>query len=123
MRSSLRFLILSGALAFVTPFSTQLAAAEKPGKLIRVTEKEADWAAAQRKNYPLNTCLVSDERLGSMGKAPEYIYRVEGQPDRLVVFCCSGCDGDFLASPEKFLAKLDPARSGAKSEGAPSGRP
>jgi hypothetical protein len=25
-----------------------------------------------------------------MGKSPEYIYREEGNPDRLVVFCCDG---------------------------------
>jgi hypothetical protein len=81
------------------------------GKLIRVSDKEAAWAAQARKSYPLDVCVVSDEKLGSMGKSPEYIYRVDGQPDRLVVFCCSGCDEDFLKAPDAHLAKIDAARS------------
>jgi hypothetical protein len=86
-------------------------ATSKPGKLVRVTEKEANWAASARKSYPLDVCVVSDEKLGSMGDSPEYIYRVEGQPDRLVIFCCEGCEEDFNADPAAHLAKLDGAKS------------
>ena len=93
------------------------ASAEKAGQLIPVTEKDAVWAAKARQSYPLDVCLVSDEKLGSMGKSPEYIYRVDGKADRLVVFCCDGCEGDFLKEPAKHLAKLDAAA--AKSAPAP----
>lgn len=87
--------------------------------LIRVTEKDAAWAAKERAKYPLNTCVVSDEKLGTMGKAPEYIYRTGGQPDRLVMFCCSGCDEDFLKDPAAHLAKIDTAKTkpAGKAEG------
>jgi len=100
--------------------------ATKPGKLIPVTEKDAEWVAAARKSYPLTTCLTSDEALGSMGKSPEYIYRVEGKPDQLVVFCCDGCNEDFLKDPAPYLAKLAAAedakaKNGAKKEEAPKG--
>lgn len=91
--------------------SAQAESAGAKGKLIRVTEKDAAWAAKERANYPLNVCLTSDEKLGSMGKSPEYIYRVAGQPDRLVVFCCDGCEEDFLKAPAKYLAKIDAAKS------------
>jgi hypothetical protein len=84
------------------------------GKLIEVTEKDAAWAAKERQKYPLDVCVVSDEKLGSMGKSPEYIYRVEGKPDRLVVFCCSGCEEDFLKSPANHLAKIDAAARSQK---------
>ena len=80
------------------------------GKLIEVTEKEAAWAAEAAKSYPLDVCVVSDEKLGSMGDSPKYIYQVDGQPDRLVMFCCEGCEEDFLKAPAQYLAKLDAAK-------------
>ncbi len=89
--------------------------AGKKGQLIRVGEKDAAWAAKERTAYPLDVCVSSDEKLGSMGKAPEYIYRVEGQPDRLVVFCCNGCDEDFMSDPAKYLAKIDAAKKAKAS--------
>ena len=82
------------------------------GSLVKVTDKDAAWAAKERASYPLDVCVSSDEKLGSMGKSPEYIYRVGGKPDRLVVFCCAGCDEDFLKDPVKHLAKIDAAKAG-----------
>jgi hypothetical protein len=96
------------------------AAPTESGKLIEVTEKDAAWLAKARQDYPLKVCVVSDEDLGSMGDAPEYIYRVAGQPDRLVVVCCDGCSEDFLSEPARFLAKIDAAKKdGAKAEKGP----
>ncbi len=92
--------------------------AAKTGKLVAVTEKDADWAAKARASYPLDACVVSEEKLGSMGKSPEYIYRVDGQPDRLVVFCCEGCEEDFMADPAAHLAKIDSAANSKAKPGA-----
>ena len=91
------------------------APAAKTGELVALSAKDAGWAAKARKEYPLDVCLTSDEELGSMGKSPEYIYRVEGKPDRLVVFCCDGCEEDFIEEPAKYLAKLDAAAKQKKS--------
>jgi len=91
-----------------------------PGKLVPADQADAAWLTAARQAYPLKTCLTSDEELGSMGKSPEYIYRVAGQPDRLVIFCCDGCDQDFLKDPAKHLAKLDAA---AKDKAEPAKKP
>lgn len=93
------------------------ASTEKIGKLIAVTEKDAAWAAKARKEYPLDVCVTSGDKLGSMGKSPEYIYRVDGKPDRLLVFCCDGCEEDFMKEPAKYLAKIDAAAK-AKSTSA-----
>lgn len=124
MKSLLSILTISGFLAI----AASLTAAEKQsaptaaanvsaGKLIRVTEKDAAWAAKARKSYPLTVCVASGEDLGSMGDSPEYIYRVAGQRDRLVVFCCEGCEDDFLKDPAKYLAKIDAAKAAKANSG------
>lgn len=92
------------------------------GELTRVTDKDAAWATKERASYPLDVCVTSDEKLGSMGKSPEYVYRVNGQPDRLVVFCCAGCDEDFQKEPAKYLAKIDAAKAKGKQGTAKAGR-
>jgi YHS domain-containing protein len=86
-----------------------------PGQLVKVTEKDAAWAAEARKQYPLDVCVTSDEKLGSMGDAAEFIYRVSGQPDRLVLFCCEACVEDFMSEPPKYLAKIDAAAKQPKT--------
>ena len=127
MKSRLYSLVLSSAFLVAVPAFAQSAqqpaaqSAAKTGKLVAVAEKDAAWAAKARKEYPLDVCLTSDEKLGSMGKSPEYIYRVEGKPDRLVVFCCDGCEGDFMKDPGKYLAKIDTAKSKGRAGAAPKG--
>ncbi len=97
--------------------SAKTAPAAKPGKLIPLSEKDAEWAVNARKAYPLKTCLTSDEALGSMGDSTEYIYRVAGKPDQLVVFCCDGCNEDFMKDPAPYLAKLDVAKDAKAKAG------
>jgi hypothetical protein len=52
-------------------------------------------------SYPLSTCVVSGEALGSMGQ-PIVIHH-EGAEVRL---CCKGCVKKFNADPAKYLEKL-----------------
>jgi hypothetical protein len=65
--------------------------------------------AAQRKNYPINWCLVTGERLGADGPPVEIMH--EGQ---LIRLCCKGCVSKFKRNSEKYLAKLKAARSGKR---------
>lgn len=58
-------------------------------------------ACATGKPYPLDTCIVSDNELGSMGDAISYNHN--GQE---VKFCCKPCIKKFEKDPEKFLKKL-----------------
>lgn len=53
------------------------------------------------KRYPLNTCIVSDNELGSMGPVVTKVYQ-----NQEVKFCCKPCVKEFEAEPAKFLAKL-----------------
>ncbi len=75
---------------------------------------EAAVIAKQLPTYPLNTCVVSGEKLGGdMGKPVDYLYK-----GRLVRFCCKGCIKDFNAEPEKYLKKIDDAAAKAAGEAA-----
>jgi hypothetical protein len=74
------------------------------------TTKDADWLAQAKAAYPLDTCVVSDEKLeGDMGGPVDYIHKEEGKPDRLVRFCCKNCVKDFKKNPQKYLSKIDAA--------------
>ena len=73
-------------------------------------------APAVPADYPLTTCVVSDEKLGSMGKPYVYVHKEEGKPDRVVQFCCRGCIKDFKKDPAQYLAKLDAATEAAKAK-------
>ena len=57
--------------------------------------------AADAKPYPLKTCLVSGNELGSMGKPITKVYN--GQE---IKFCCKPCIKKFEANPSKYLSKL-----------------
>lgn len=59
-------------------------------------------AEAKSKPYPLEFCLVSDEKFeGSDMKPFELVH--EGQT---IKFCCKSCVKDFKKEPKKYLAKL-----------------
>ena len=61
------------------------------------------------KPYPLEKCVVSDEKLGEMGKP--YVFTHEGQEIKL---CCKSCLKDFNKEPAKYLKKLDGAAKADK---------
>jgi len=76
---------------------------------------------ADAKPYPLDKCIVSDEKLGAEGKPVVFVH--EGQEIKL---CCQDCRKDFDANPAKYLAKLPrptpsrPARSTRCAPAAPT---
>ncbi len=52
--------------------------------------------------YPLKTCLVTDNELGSMGKVVTKVH-----DGRQIKFCCKPCVKKFDANPAKYLSKLN----------------
>lgn len=82
--------------------------------------KTTQVAAADQPAYPLDTCVVSGEKLGDMGKPIDYIHKEEGKPDRLVRFCCKMCIGKFKKDPAKYLKLIDDAAA-AKTKGEHAG--
>jgi YHS domain-containing protein len=68
--------------------------------------------AKPAEKYPLDTCVVSGEKLDEMGKPVELEY--EGQK---VLFCCKSCVKKFKAEPAKYMAKIAAARDAAAKQG------
>jgi len=58
-------------------------------------------AGGSADEYPLTTCVVSGEELGSMGDA--VVHEHEGTT---VKFCCKSCIPEFEKDPAKYIAKL-----------------
>jgi YHS domain-containing protein len=81
-------LIAGGSLALALVALTSTALAED-----KKTEKP--------KPYPLDKCIVSDEKLGEMGKP--FVFTYEGQEIKL---CCKSCQKDFKKDPSKYIKKL-----------------
>ena len=70
-------------------------------------EKKAEKKA---KPYPLNICVVSGEKLDSMGEP--FVFAHDG---REVKLCCKDCKKDFDKSTAKFIAKIDEAAKKVKA--------
>ena len=73
---------------------------------VQAADKKAE---ARAKPYKLDVCIVSDEKLGEMGKPVVFEYK--GQEFQL---CCKSCRKDFDKEPAKFVKKLAEAQAKAK---------
>jgi len=66
-------------------------------------------ADAQRPSYPIDTCVVSGEKLDSMGGPVEMVVA-----NRLVRLCCKSCARKVKSDPAAYIAKID-AKRGTKA--------
>ncbi|QDU82929.1 YHS domain protein [Planctomycetes bacterium Pla163] len=90
-----------------------VAAFEKdPAKVLAAVD--AALVRLQLAYYPTDTCIVSGEKLGSMGDPVEVIHR-----NRLVRLCCKGCLAKFHKDPDSYIAKLEVAATEAQLESYP----
>ncbi len=73
-------------------------------------DKDAKGKSASKdKPYPLETCIVSDEKLGEMGDP--FVTSYKGQEIKM---CCKSCNKDFTKNPDKYLKKLADASKAKK---------
>jgi YHS domain-containing protein len=93
MKTSIKLTALALAAAYVASPLTLLAADKKE----------------TAKPYPLDKCIVSDEKLGDMGKA--FVFTYKGQEIKL---CCKDCQKDFKKDPAKYLKKLETPKQADK---------
>lgn len=63
------------------------------------------------KPYPLEKCIVSDEKLGEMGKPVVLTY--EGQEMK---FCCKDCVKKFNKEPAKYIKLMEEAAKKAPAK-------
>lgn len=87
---TLPILIVLSLIALVSCKNDQSAASDPPAETTKIDS-----------NYPLDTCVVSGEKLGSMGEP--FVITHEGTEVR---FCCDGCLPKFKKDPATYLAKL-----------------
>ncbi len=82
-----------------------------PAKHLEALDKKI--VETQLSDYPMDTCPVGGP-LGSMGEPVNFIYM-----NRLVRFCCGGCEKSLINEPAKYMAKLDKAYADAQREAYP----
>jgi YHS domain-containing protein len=81
------------------------ATCSKPGKTVCATDKAATGAAVKSDaSYPIDYCVVSGEKLSSMGEPVVKTYN-----GREVRFCCNSCVAKFEKDEAKYSKKLDDA--------------
>ncbi len=73
---------------------------KSPRKFLKKLDKAV--IAHHKDHYPLKECVVSGQKLGSMGKPLDVVLA-----NRLVRLCCGGCKKALLSEPAKYLAKLN----------------
>lgn len=115
-KNLLALLALAAALtplAFAHEAHNKEKADNAAGSFIKADEAKvsAEWLAKAKAAYPLDTCMVSGDKLegGDMGPPVDYVYRQDDKPDRLVRLCCKHCVRDFKKDPAKYLKMLDNA--------------
>jgi YHS domain-containing protein len=78
--------------------TTSLRAEEKP----KHDQSAAVTKAKKAKPYPLEFCLVSDEKFEGSGMTPFEMV----QDGQTIKFCCKSCVKDFNKDPKKYLTKF-----------------
>lgn len=62
-------------------------------------------AAVSPTPYPLDYCVVSGDKLGSMGPTIDFVYQDPSKGiNQDIKFCCSDCKPKFLNDPDKYMA-------------------
>lgn len=74
----------------------------------KVPVKSTEPEVAVGTDYPLDVCVKSGEKLGSMGKP--HVINYEGVEVR---FCCPPCEDTFRQDPATYLAKIKAAKDKA----------
>lgn len=93
---------LSATFAALSLPAAHAADAKAPEKKEQPAEKKE-----AAKPYPLDTCIVSDEKLGEMDEP--YVFNYKGQEIKL---CCKKCKAKFEKDPAKYLKKLEEKKAG-----------
>ncbi len=76
---------------------------------LSVGAADKDQKQEKARAYPLDKCIVSDEKLGEHGQP--YVFTHQGQEIKL---CCKDCLPDFEKEPAKYLKKIADAKKDKK---------
>lgn len=95
-------IILTAFMAITAFAASPVVQAEEGHKQHTAAEEPAK---PKVKPYTLDTCIVSDDKLGEMGKPVVFTYK-----DQEIKLCCKSCRKDFDKDPAKYLKKLEPKK-------------
>lgn len=73
-----------------------------PDKYIK--QIDADIVKQQKPYYPLDTCVVTGEKLGEDEPVVDFVYN-----NRLFELCCNDCPKKLVKDPAKYFKELDAA--------------
>jgi hypothetical protein len=117
----MQYLVALATLVIATPLAIGLTpSATQKQEITPKIEARAEPASAdvivrrQLPSYPLKTCVVSDEPLGSMGAPIDHV--IDG---RLVRLCCKGCVKGVEKDKAAAIAKVDKGVLRAQGPGYP----
>lgn len=103
--------LLSGGLLLA------LALAAAPS-IVRADGTNSDATASKPTPYPLDTCMISGEKLGGdMGDPVVFIYKTNGI-NQEIKFCCPMCKPKFLKNPDKYMKIIKDAEAKQKAKDA-----
>jgi hypothetical protein len=75
-------------------------------------------AATKPVPYPLDTCVVSGDKLGGdMGPPVVFIYQNKAKGiNQEIKLCCPTCKPKFLADPDKYMKIIQAAEAKSKAK-------
>lgn len=87
--------------------------------------EKVEWTAKLKKDYPLETCVVSGDPLkpSAMGLPVDFLLEQKDKNPRLVRFCCKGCIKSFNKDSEKYLKMIDEAEAKKQASTPASPKP
>ena len=77
-------------------------APEKKMKEEKASEKKGEAKSKKPIPYPLETCIVTGNELGSMGDPVTFNHE-----DREIKVCCKPCEKKYLKDPARYLVNLE----------------
>ncbi len=98
MKKKMRTIVMG---AFVASFSGLVSCASTSTTAAPAASTSGGSAMRGVKPYTSDMCIVTDNKLGSMGDPITIVH--EGQE---VKFCCKPCVSKFKKNPGKYLANL-----------------
>ncbi len=93
------------------PFKLSLLAVALALVALAANTVRAEEKKDAAKPYPLDTCILSDEKLGADPGMKTFVFTHEGQEIKL---CCKSCQKNFKKDPAKYLKKLESASKADK---------
>lgn len=78
------------------------------------TKLDAALASAQVASYPLDVCVISGKKLGSMGDPIQHLFE-----DVLVQLCCKGCNKKAIAAAPALAERVRDAAYAAQAANYP----